>query len=90
VLAGLVGEWGRVQLEITHLFMSPSHRPALSTTPIASIAQANLSVAGASPSIRRYPDQGHAFVTDVRATRVAGSDAADAWGGFVEFLGKAL
>jgi hypothetical protein len=40
--------------------------------------------------VRRYPRQGHAFVTDLAAAQEAGSDAADAWGGFVAFLQRAL
>jgi len=50
------------------------------------IKQAGLLAAGAEPLIRRFAGQGHAFVTDVDATRQPGSAAADAWSGFVEFL----
>ncbi|KIY99957.1 carboxymethylenebutenolidase [Monoraphidium neglectum] len=52
--------------------------------------ESELASAGVAFDIRRYPNQGHAFIGDVAATRDAGSDAADAWGAFVEFLEQRL
>ena len=52
--------------------------------------EARLSAAGARAEVRRYPTQGHAFVADAAATRVEGSDAADAWGAFCRFLEREL
>jgi dienelactone hydrolase len=54
------------------------------------LRQAGLAAAGALPEVRRYPEQGHAFITDAAEARRPGSDAADAWGGFVDFLRRAL
>ncbi|GBF97678.1 carboxymethylenebutenolidase [Raphidocelis subcapitata] len=52
--------------------------------------EAGLEAAGARPELRRYPAQGHAFVTDIHAARAAGSDARDAWEGFADFLSRVL
>lgn len=49
-----------------------------------------LGAAGARPQFVRYSSQGHAFITDVEATRVEGSDAADAWRAWCQFLDESL
>ncbi|KAI8473047.1 MAG: dienelactone hydrolase family-domain-containing protein [Monoraphidium minutum] len=48
--------------------------------------EAELAAAGVACEFKRYPSQGHAFIADVEATRRPGSDSADAWGGFLDFL----
>jgi len=40
-------------------------------------------------TIKRYPTQGHAFITDLAATRDQ-EDAKDAWQGFLSFLKRSL
>jgi carboxymethylenebutenolidase len=52
--------------------------------------EASLAASGAVPSFQRFPDQGHAFVTDATAARAPGTDAHRAFESFVEFLDSNL
>jgi dienelactone hydrolase len=66
------------------------NQPAPSPRRGAPARQSDLAAAGVPLELRRYPDQGHAFIGSVDDTRVPGSDAADAWGGFADFLARRL
>jgi dienelactone hydrolase len=45
---------------------------------------------GVNADIRRYQGEGHAFVTDLAATRRAGTAPAQAWQAFTQFLHTSL
>ncbi len=52
--------------------------------------QKQLSEAGVEHSFKRFPAEGHAFVTDLAATQQAGSASADAWAALLQFLATHL
>ena len=52
--------------------------------------EALLRSSGVSADIRRYEGEGHAFVTDLAATRRTGTAPAEAWGAFTQFLHTSL
>ena len=64
--------------------LAPTHHIAVVSS------QASLRSVGAPSTFRRYPDQGHAFIADAAAARKAGTDAADAWSAWADFLGTHL
>lgn len=58
--------------------------------PVVDAFEAGMLAAGVPNEVRRYPSQGHAFISDVVDTKQAGSDAADAWAAFLAFLERNL